>query len=141
MLSAFLSIALLYDLLAVLLAWTQGQMDPSTLKMTLLGNEAMFIEPMGLADILMQMHVSLFLYTFLLLMLFALSLRLARKQNRHPLWIGLGFGSLLADQLGILLTRYLSEGWVYLKITAFFSLHSVILLVALQSLVWLWRRG
>lgn len=141
MLSAFLFITLLFDLLSVMLAWEKGEMDPTALKMAILGSEELFMEPMMLADILTGMHLSLFLYTFVLLMLFALSLRLDNAVSKQQVWIGLGFGSLLLDQLGMLLIRYGSGEWAFLKITAFFSLHAVILLVSLRSLYLLWRRG
>ena len=140
MLTAFLGISIVFVLLAVMLAWSKGEMDPLQLKTALLGNEELFVEPMAFTDILAGMHLSLFLYTFLLLMLFALYLRLVPDNGMLPVWIGAAFLMLLLDQGGMLLIRYGSDGWVYMKITAFFALHAIMLLIAFQSLYLLWRK-
>ena len=140
MLTAFLGITILFVLLAIALGWSKGEMDPTTLRTAVLGSEELFIEPMAFADILAGMHLSLFLYTFLLLMLFSLYLRLVREGGMPPIWIGAAFLMLLLDQGGMLLIRYGGDGWVYTKITAFFSLHAIMLLIASQSLYLLWRK-
>jgi hypothetical protein len=140
MLTAFLGITILFDLLAGTLAWSKGELDPIALRAAIAGSAELFIEPMLFVDILAGMHVSLFLYTFLLLILFSLYLRLAPNDGMSEVWIGTAFLTLILDQGGMLLIRYGSEGWVYTKIVAFFSLHAIILLVASKSLYLLWGR-
>lgn len=115
----------------------QTGLTPSALKLNLLGDEALFLEPMELARLVEFLHVRLFLFLILGVMTAATLLALGNFAAVGLRWGVLLFGVLFLDVAALFAARYGPELFLYVKAGTgglLYGLYALAQLAALKKL-------
>lgn len=112
-------------------------LTPSAVQVQILGDEASFVEAMPLQEMVAQVHIELFIYPFILIMLF-----LVLFQTAHPMGLKLNamiaaFAFCLMNGLAPFLVKYVHAGAAWLKPPAFWGLTVVASATALLNIPYL----
>lgn len=90
--------------------------SPSSVLVTLKGNEDEFIEPLSLLSFLEHFHISMFISILAIFTTMAIILRLSIRNTHKSLILILSMGSVLLSALSLLISYFFIEGFVYLFI-------------------------
>ena len=112
----------------------QTGLTPSVLKLNLLGDEALFLEPMELPRLVEFLHVRLFLFLILGVMTAATLLALENFAAAGLRWGLLLFGLLFLDVAALFAARYGPECCIYAKAATGWALYGVYALAQLAAL-------
>lgn len=138
-------LAVIFFNFAILLFWAlnwfyeQGSFGlwPSEVRLKILGDAEAFAPMMTIDVLLLNVHIRLFMYTILLLTLSAVFFRLSISQKWKVSVVSATYTAVLVHMLSILLVRFASEQFVYLKVASFVALQMMVLLMSLQALGYL----
>lgn len=112
-------------------------LTPSGIALKILGNAEAFAPPMALDSLLLSIHIHLFLYTISLLTVASIYFRLPISPNTQILMISFAYSMVLMNMLGLVLVRFVSSHFVWLKFLGFWGFQLVFGWMCLQSFLFL----
>ncbi|MDP3302026.1 MAG: hypothetical protein Q8S36_08695 [Sulfuricurvum sp.] len=105
-----------------------------------LGNEAEFIDPLTIKDLLLTLHTELFGLILLFILISALLMRTSRSRTLKMVLLLSGIASLLIYPLGLLASLYLGSFAILLAWGAFILFHLLMIGSAIDILILLLRK-
>ena len=107
---------------------------------TVLGNEAEFIDPLGLSDLLLSLHTDLFGLILIFILITALLIRTSRPKNFKLAILLLGISALLLYGIGFIASLWIGSIAIVASWAGFFLYHLIMSLCALDILILLLRK-
>lgn len=107
---------------------------------TVLGNEAEFIDPLGLSDLLLALHTDLFGLILIFILITALLIRTSRPKNFKLAVLLLGVITLLLYGVGLIASQWIGSIGIIASWIGFFLFHLIISGCALDILILLLRK-
>ena len=107
---------------------------PSTILLTLFGDEEQYIDPLSTASFLEFWHMEIFFIMMLLLTLSAVFIRIAKNSNLKIILINTLMLSSLVSLVSLLASFFVSSVFVYLYSSLFVLWHIVAIYMVLYSL-------
>ena len=107
---------------------------PSTVLLTLFGDEEQYIDPLSTASFLEFWHMEIFFIMMLLLTLSAVFIRIAKNSNLKIILINTLMLSSLVSLVSLLASFFVSSVFVYLYSSLFVLWHIVAIYMVLYSL-------
>jgi hypothetical protein len=144
---AHIRLALIFFNVAILAFWilnwpyeasTFG-LTPAQVHLKLIGDAEAFASPMPMDALLLNVHVRLFLYTILLLTLSSVYFRLPLKQKVQLTVVSLAYSFVLFNMLSVILVRFVSDSFIWLKVLSFWGLQLSFFLMSAQATFYLLR--
>lgn len=105
-----------------------------------LGNEAEFLDPLTLKDILLTLHTELFGLILLFILISALLMRTSRSKNLKMTLLLSGIIALLVYPLGLLASLYIGSFAIFLAWGGFVFFHLLMIGSAMDILILLLRK-
>lgn len=115
-------------------------MTPTQWVEHVLGNEAQFIEPLGVKDLLLTLHTELFGLILVFILISALLMRTSRSKTLKTSLLLLGIVTLLLYPIGLLASLWIGNLTILLAWGAFMGFHLLMILSALDILILLLRK-
>ncbi|MFZ3052995.1 MAG: hypothetical protein WA099_06255 [Sulfuricurvum sp.] len=135
---------LLSFILAMVLSMAAKGIDygvtPEEWSVTVLGNEAEFIDPMSFNDLLLGIHTDLFGLIITFVLIASVYARMGRSRVIMISFLTLSLLSLLAYPIGMLFSPLIGSAGVILSLSAFILFHSLMIMGGLDSLIGLLRK-
>lgn len=107
---------------------------------TVLGNEAEFIEPLLVSDVLLSLHTDLFGLILVFIIISALMMRTSRSKRVKITLLLSGVGSLLLYGVGLIASLWMGGSAIALSWGGFVLFHLLMSATALDLLILLWRK-
>ena len=107
---------------------------------TVLGNEAEFIDPLGLSDLLLSLHTDLFGLILIFILITALLIRTSRPRALKVMILLAGVGSLLLYGIGLVASLWIGSVGVITSWVGFIVFHLLMSGCALDILILLLRK-
>jgi uncharacterized membrane protein len=133
----FLLIAMVLDLVA---KGIDFGITPMQWMITVLGDEAEFIDPLTIKDLLLTLHTELFGLILLFILISALLMRTPRSRKVKMTILLSGVISLLGYGLGLLASLYIGSFAISLAWGAFILFHLLMIGCAMDILILLLRK-
>ena len=131
-------------LIAMVLSLIAKEIDfgttPAQWMNTVLGNEAEFIDPMTMKDILLTLHTELFGLILIFVLISALLMRTSRSKNLKMAILLSGISTLLLYPIGLLASLYIGSFAILLAWGAFILFHLLMVGSAMDILILLLRK-
>lgn len=115
-------------------------MTPSMWISTVLGNEAEFIEPLLMSDLLLSLHTDLFGLILIFILITALLIRSSRSKGFKLAVLFLGITALLLYGIGLIGSLWIGSFGVIVSWGGFFFFHLLMSMCALDILILLLRK-
>lgn len=115
-------------------------MTPAMWTNTILGNEAEFIEPLLVSDLLLSLHSDLFGLILIFILITALLLRTSRAKGFKITVLLLGITALLFYGIGLIASLWIGRLGVILSWGGFLLFHLLMIGAALDILILLSRK-
>lgn len=107
---------------------------------TILGNEAEFIDPLTMKDLLLTLHTELFGLILIFVLISALLMRTSRSKNLKMALLLSGISTLLLYSLGLLASLYIGSFAILLAWGAFILFHLLMIGSAMDIFILLLRK-
>ena len=107
---------------------------------TVLGNEAEFIEPLLMSDLLLSLHTDLFGLILIFILISALLIRTSRSKGFKLTALFLGITALLLYSIGLIASLWIGSFGVIVSWGGFFFFHLLMSVCALDILILLIRK-
>lgn len=107
---------------------------------TILGNEAEFIDPLGLKELLLLLHTELFGLILIFILISALLMRTPRSKNLKMTLLVLAIGTLLLYPVGLLFSLWIGSFCIILAWGGFVFFHLLMIGSALDIFILLLRK-
>ena len=109
-----------------LLYFARMTLNPASVVVYYLGDEAQFTQPRSYRGMLEITHFHLFAMGILVLTMTHLMLFVPMQNRWKAFAVSIAFGAALADEAAGWLVRFVAPGFAYLKVTAFVTLEAVL---------------
>lgn len=107
---------------------------------TVLGNEAEFIEPLLMSDLLLSLHTDLFGLILIFILIAALLIRTSRSKGFKLTVLFLGITALLLYPIGLIGSLWIGSSGLIVSWGGFFFFHLLMSVCALDILILLIRK-
>lgn len=115
-------------------------MTPTQWVNTVMGNEAEFIDPLGLSDLLLSLHTDLFALILIFILITALLIRTSRPRSLKLAILLLGVTALLLYGIGLIASLWIGNIGVIASWVGFIVFHLLMGGCTLDILILLLRR-
>lgn len=115
-------------------------MTPAMWSNTVLGNEAEFIDPLGLSDLLLSLHTDLFGLILVFIFITALLMRTSRSKNVKIALLLLSVTALLSYGIGLIASVWFGKVGIMMSWGGFVFFHLLMIGCSLDILILLLRK-
>lgn len=117
---------------------------PSEIITNILGNEELFVSPLSLVDILVNIHIELFMYLFMQTMLIVIFFRTSYSERAKSVFTFICLISVVVNSFAPVLIHFFAVGFVWVKVIAFWGVTlsgAILALINMKYLILSPRKG